>query len=58
VFFLAVTYDALDHLQYVPTDFIGEDLEPKNIASTSKGELYCGDACEATRKKYVGLRGK
>ena len=57
-FFLAVCYEVPGSETYVATDYIGVDLGRKNIATTSDGQMFCGDDCAATRKKYVGLRGK
>ncbi len=57
-FYLAVCYEVPTECQYAPTGFIGVDLGRKNIASTSDGELFCGTACERTRKRYVELRGR
>ena len=55
-FYLSVSYDVEEGEKYEPTDLIGVDLGRKNIASTSDGQMFCGDCCEATRKKYVHLR--
>ncbi len=57
-FYLAVTYEAPEPPLMVPTDFIGVDMGRRNILSTSDGNFYCGDECEANRKKYVRLRQK
>ncbi len=55
-FYLAVCYEAPEECHYVPTGFMGVDLGRKNIASMSDGNLFCGEACERTRKHYVELR--
>ncbi len=57
-FYLNVSYEVLEEPQYATNDHIGVDLGRNNIASTSDGEFFCGDACEATKMKYVGLRRK
>ena len=57
-FYLAVSYEVPELAEYRSIDFIGVDMGRKNIASTSDGQLFCGDDCEATRNRYVGLRGK
>jgi IS605 OrfB family transposase len=57
-FYLAVCYEAPEECQYDPAGFIGVDLGRKNIASTSDGDSFCGEACERTRKHYVELRGR
>ena len=55
-FFLAAVYDVSELSSMVVNEYIGVDLGRKNIASTSDGERFCGDDCEAARKKYVYLR--
>ncbi len=57
-FYLSVSYEVPNEPPMVVADYIGCDLGRKNILSTSDGQLHCGDACEANRKKYVRLRQK
>lgn len=54
-FYLAVSYRLDESPMSEVTDFIGVDLGRKNIASTSDGISYCGDACEQTRQHYKRL---
>ncbi len=57
-FYLQVCYDVAEEVEYQPEGFIGVDLGRKNIATTSDGDMFCGESCERARKRYVDLRGR
>ena len=49
VFYLAVIVDIPEKPEYQPIDYIGVDLGVKNIATTSDGKNYSGDAVRLKR---------
>lgn len=55
-FYLAVTLDVPTPEPYEPTDTIGVDLGIINLATSSDGETFSGEAVEKTRQRYSALR--
>lgn len=54
--FLLVSVDLPDGSPTPTTDFVGVDLGVANLATTSDGTRYGGDAVEAVRIKYHAIR--
>ena len=55
--FLICTCDVPETEEFKPEDWIGVDLGIANIASTSDGEIFCGDIVLKIRDRYAALRG-
>jgi len=55
-FYLAVTLDVPEPMPASNGDVLGVDLGIVNLATDSTGESFSGQAIEATRKRYHGLR--
>ena len=51
-FYLAVVVDAPEPIVETPRDFLGMDLGVINLATTSEGETFSGEAIERTRQRY------
>jgi IS605 OrfB family transposase len=54
--FLLVTADVPDKALIPNTDFIGVDLGVANLATTSDGERFSGEAVESVRQRYHARR--
>ncbi len=57
-FFLMETVDVPEEPQIAPEGVLGVDLGIVNLATTSDGDTFSGDACTAVRKKFAAIKGK
>ncbi|WP_174591798.1 RNA-guided endonuclease InsQ/TnpB family protein [Methanocella conradii] len=55
-FYLCIVVDVPEESPITPEGYLGVDLGVVNIATTSDGVRYTGEACDKTRTKYCRLK--
>lgn len=56
-FYLLIVFDIPEEPQIEPEEILGVDLGIVNIATTSTGEIFSGETCTESRKKYTRIKG-